>query len=490
MDSSENDQTFTPVIPNLGSKFDLSGNPIPQLSVPLQSSENIPSWVTHFHPNRSYYLNFPKEFSAYIQDKIEYEDMIINVGLRYDYFDPNSWVPMNSHEPYIQNPRNPRLDSLSVEQRLNIDWGSFSHFIIDDDTHDTTWVRYSDFGGFVDNDGLQNQKGWYKKTTPKSQVSPRLGIAYPISDRGVIHFSYGMFYQIPQFELLYTNPGYKMPETSGKFGIYGDPDLEPQKTTSYELGLQQEITRDLKLEVTGYFRDVRNWVSTGIPIDLGGGASYFTYVNKDYSNVRGIIITMDRRFRNYYGWHIDYTFQTAEGSNSNPSEEFGAILDNSEPRRSIIPLNWDQRHTLNASAYTSYRGWGGHILMQYGSGYPYTPVYTSSSLQGQTLANVLIQNSRRKQSTVNFDLKLYKEITFAGDIHGRFFVNINNLFDTRNEITIWGDTGRSSGTAEQALAEENDDGSPLRPNTISDYFNHPEWYSDPRNIQFGVQVSL
>ena len=128
--------------------------------------------------------------------------------------------------------------------------------------------------------------------------------------------------------------------------------------------------------------------------------------------------------------------------------------------------------------------------MQYGSGYPYTPVYTSSSLQGQTLANVLIQNSRRKQSTVNFDLKLYKEITFAGDIQGRFFININNLFDTTNEITIWGDTGRSSGTAEQSLAEENDDGNPLRPNTISDYFNHPEWYSDPRNIQFGVQVSL
>jgi hypothetical protein len=145
---------------------------------------------------------------------------------------------------------------------------------------------------------------------------------------------------------------------------------------------------------------------------------------------------------------------------------------------------------LNASAYASYRGWGGHILIQYGSGYPYTPVYTTSSLQGQTLANVLIQNSRRKQSTVNSDLKLYKEITFAGDIHGRFFININNLFDTRNEITIWGDTGRSSGTAEQSLAEENDDGNPLRPNTISDYFNHPEWYSDPRNIQFGVQVSL
>lgn len=490
MDSSENDQMFTPVIPVLGDTIDLSGNQIKQSENPLRFSESIPSWVTHYHPNRSYYLNAPKEFSAYIQDKIEYGDMIVNVGLRYDYFDPNSWVPMNSHEPYIQNPRNPRLDSLSVEERLNIDWGSYSHYNVDDDTNDTTWVRYSDFGGFIDNEGLKKQKGWYKKTAVKSQFSPRLGIAYPISDRGVIHFSYGMFYQIPQFELLYSNPGYKMPETSGKFGIYGDPDLEPQKTTSYELGLQQEITRDLKIEVTGYFRDVRNWVSTGIPIDLGGGASYFTYVNKDYSNVRGVIITVDKQFGNYYGWHVDYTFQNAEGSNSNPDEEFGSILDNSEPRRSIIPLNWDQRHTLNASTYTSFRGWGGHILIQYGSGYPYTPFYTSSSLQGQTLANVLIQNSRRKQPTINFDLKLFKNIKIENFANGRVYLTINNLFDTRNEITIWGDTGRSSGTAEQTLAEENDDGNPLRPNTISDYYNHPEWYSNPRNIQLGLQISL
>ena len=145
---------------------------------------------------------------------------------------------------------------------------------------------------------------------------------------------------------------------------------------------------------------------------------------------------------------------------------------------------------MNASVYTSYQGWGGHILMQYGSGYPYTPFYSSASSQGQTFANVLIQNSRRKQSTINFDLKLFKDIMIDNFLSARIYLTINNLFDTRNEITIWGDTGRSSGTYEQSLAEQNDDGNPLRPNTISDYFTHPEWYSEPRNIQFGVQISL
>jgi outer membrane receptor for ferrienterochelin and colicin len=492
MDSSENDMTFTPVVPELGALFDLAGNEIPQLQDGLLiHSEDIPSWVTHYHPNRSYYLNKPKEFSAYIQDKIEYGDMIVNIGLRYDWFDPNTWVPTNKHEPYIQNPRNPKLDSLSLEDRLNLNWGDISYVEIDEETGEVTEHTFAEYGGFSDQGNLSEQTGWFKRTTTKSQFSPRLGVAYPISDKGVIHFSYGMFYQIPQFDLLFQNPGYKMPETSGKFGIYGNPDLEPQKTVSYELGLQQEIYHNIKMELTGYFRDVRDWVSTGIPTDLGGGASYFTYVNKDYSNVRGIILSIDKHFSDYYSWHLDYTFQVAEGSNSDPSQEFGAILNNDEPRRSIIPLNWDQTHTLNASIYVGMGHYGSNIIMQMGSGYPYTPEFTNASQTGQSIANVLVDNSRRKQPTINLDLKFFRNIYIKGQRKGKIFLNVYNIFDTRNEINIWADTGRSGSTVHQSTAETLDAEYPeaIRPNTIEEYYNHPEWYSSPREIQFGLELS-
>ena len=36
---------------------------------------------------------------------------------------------------------------------------------------------------------------WYKDAKVKFQLSPRLGIAFPITDKGVIHFSYGHFFQ-------------------------------------------------------------------------------------------------------------------------------------------------------------------------------------------------------------------------------------------------------------------------------------------------------
>ena len=493
MDSSSNDQVFTPTIPQLGDSLDLSGNIIPQLeNGSLKLSNDLPSWVTHFHVNRSYYNQTPIEFSGFIQDKIEYGDMIVNLGLRYDYFDANSWVPQNPHEPYIQNPRDPYLDSLSLDERLFIDWGDTSHFSIQLDSQDTLWHTYSEFGDYPDmiNSNLKNQLGWYKKTTSKSQWSPRFGIAYPISDKGVIHFSYGFFFQVPQFELLYKDPGYKTSDGSGRFGVYGNPDLEPQKTISYELGLQQELSSNLRLEITGYYRDVRDWVTTGIPIDLGGGASYFTYVNKDYSNVRGLLFSMDKFYSNHYSWHLDYTFQIAEGSNSNPDEEFGAQLSNSEPTRALIPLDWDQRHNINGSLYVGGEKWGGNLLMQIGSGYPYTPSFNSASLLGQNIANSMTKNSRLKQPTINFDLKLFKNIQY-GNLKGRILMNIYNLFDLRNENIVWTDSGRSgsSPTIEDALLNEAQYEEILRPNTVSDYFNHPEWYSNPREIQFGLELS-
>ena len=127
--------------------------------------------------------------------------------------------------------------------------------------------------------------------------------------------------------------------------------------------------------------------------------------------MRGILAALDRKYSGLFSWHIDYTFQIVEGSNSSPEEEFGAQLSNSEPARSIIPLDWDQRHSLNASVFMGNRNSGSNIIMQYGSGYPYTPYFLNSS---QNVSMFSSRNSMRKMTTLNFDMKLFRNFTFAG----------------------------------------------------------------------------
>ncbi|MGE5860257.1 MAG: TonB-dependent receptor, partial [Ignavibacteria bacterium] len=120
----------------------------------------------------------PIQYSGYIQDKIEIEYLIVNAGIRFDYFNSKYVVPED-----FQNPTDsPKRDS-----------------------------------------------------SPKKQISPRLGIAYPISDRGVLHFSYGHFFQIPPFEYLYYNPEFEI--YSGSLAsLIGNANLEPEQTVSYEFG--------------------------------------------------------------------------------------------------------------------------------------------------------------------------------------------------------------------------------------------------------------
>jgi|TARA_B100000003_G_scaffold18029_1_gene14546 outer membrane receptor protein involved in Fe transport len=458
LDSTLTDQVYTPIIPD---------------------KESF---------TRSYYVRKPTEFAIYAQDKIEYGDMIINLGLRYESFNPNAKIPNNIHEPYIKDPRNPALDTLSNVELENINWGDISYTEIDSNGNEVSYTYADYYSRFNDQPNLNQKTGWWKNTTVKSLLSPRAAVAYPISDKGVIHFAYGYFFKIPDFSLLYDETDYKLSETGSNFGIFGNPDLEPETTVSYELGLKQEVALNTRLELKAFYRDARNYVSSGIPIDLGDGKAYYTFVNKDYSNSRGIIVTAYRRFSNFIGGQLDYTYQVAEGANSNPVEEFGAVLAGNEPTRSIIPLDWDQTHSLNGSIFANYKEWGANTVFQFGAGYPYTPQITNYESQGEVLSTVLLRNSRRKPSTFRVDVKLHRGIKI-GDLNGKFYIRIQNLTDRRNHISVYGDSGKANQTIEQARAQAISPFEPMRPNTLEQFFNRPDWYDPPRQIQMGLQIA-
>ena len=111
------------------------------------------------------YYRTPYELSAYLQDKMEYDIMIINAGVRFDYFNSDTYMPVDLRNP-LNNPNFP---------------------------------------------------GAYQTRTAvaESQISPRFGVSFPISDQGAIHFSYGHFFQLPPFENLYANYNYNIDQTSG-----------------------------------------------------------------------------------------------------------------------------------------------------------------------------------------------------------------------------------------------------------------------------------
>jgi outer membrane receptor protein involved in Fe transport len=246
------------------------------------------------------YERKPFEFSAYLQDKLELNEIIINIGVRMDYFDSDGQILSDPSDPDIYRPRKEENVAKSIEER-----------------------RVSNANG----------DPWYKEAETEIKLSPRLGVAFPITDRGVIHFSYGHFFQIPNFDLLYTNPEFKFGAGTGNLGIAGNSNLKAQQTISGEVGVQQAFTDDVTIDLTAFFRDIRNLAGTRADeIRLpGGSSSYSQFVNSDFGFVQGIVLTVTKRLSDNWSATIDYTFQSAKGNASDPAATRNQLAGGEQP---------------------------------------------------------------------------------------------------------------------------------------------------------------
>lgn len=397
-----------------------------ELGVPIANTPGHESWTRK-----------PLLIAAYIQDKIEYEDLIINAGLRFDYFRSNGRVPVDSEDPDLFEPYADRPDSF------------------------------------------------WKSADAKFALSPRVGVAYPISSKGVIHFSYGFFFQIPDYNRLYNGEQLLLQQTSGVQGVFGNPNLNPERSIKYEIGLKQEIYEGTGLDVTAFYEDKRDYVSSG-PFNNTANPTvrYGTWVNRDYANIRGLTLALNQRVSNRINVGFDYTFSIAEDSNSDPASEFFANVSRGDTTGSAVtkfltPSNWDRSHVFNSSFFFTGNEWGFNILQRFSSGLPYTPSSPIPALTGVSASRDVITNSARMPFIFSLDLNLYKNINIAGTTL-RTFLNIYNLLDTRNVNFVYTDSGVPTGPLPSQ-----------RPAVVEDlFYENPTAYSEPRRVQLGFSFGF
>jgi hypothetical protein len=401
------------------------------------------------------YQHNPVELSAYIQDKMEFSDIIVNIGVRVDHFRPDGVILADPSDPDIYLP----LNAKNRYHDLN------NNGIQDADEPLVTFA--------------ERQQYWYKDASNKTQFSPRLGASFPITATGIIHFSYGHFFQIPNFELLYRNPQFKMDTQSGStnLGIIGNADLEPEQTISGEIGLQQQIGANLVLDGTMFFRDIRDLTGTRAEeIELISGETYSRLVNSDFGLIKGFIISLKNRYSMGLNYSVDYTYQIAKGTASDPNQARNAVAGGALPEVQLTPLSWDQRHTLNGTLGYNRPTWGISFIGQMGSGQPYTP------RQGADVATIR-ENSQTKPTYWNVDMRLFKDLNFFSK-RWSLFLRVFNLFDTLNEVNVYNDTGRAGFTTD---LERNRASNPQQyVNTIDEWYLDITHYSEPRRIEFGL----
>ncbi|MFZ5515653.1 MAG: TonB-dependent receptor [Candidatus Zhuqueibacterota bacterium] len=361
-------------------------------------------WPGAFRHRLEYYEKDPWEGAIYVQDKMEYDFMILNFGLRMDY--------ARANDTYWPDPGD-------IQETVTV---------VDEFGNSTKEFRFKE----------------RVKVPDRYQLSPRIGLAHPVTERLVFHFSYGHFFQNPSYYHLFRNDC-SLLNLEESDVIIGNPGLKPQKTVAFEVGGKYQIYEDIALDFTGFYKDIRDLTTT--KFFARQPYHYTIYINEDYGRVKGFDITLTKKYSHYFSGKLNYTYSVAQGSGSDPLagyyyREEEAYL---RPKKEVY-LDFDRTHDLSVNldlrfpdefgplffGRKIFSNTGFNLLFQLSSGLPYTP-----SEQG---ALSLEPNSERKNWVNTVDIRADKLIQVMGlDLVG--YVKVTNLFDHINVQQVWAATG-------------------------------------------------
>jgi hypothetical protein len=238
----------------------------------------------------------PKVYSFYGQNRTDLGDLVIDYGIRYDAFDP------------VDN------------------WGTSA----------------LDIGGSQ------------VKVKVQHEFSPRFNIAFPVTDKAQLRFSYGVFTQMPSLDYIYGI-------SSGGSDIRNRGDLGYSRTDAFEGGFTYLLAQDMSLDIVTYYRDVSGNVSSKpFYVDYYNDLKQTRYrqqvdgySNQDNGNIKGLDVTLTKRFSQNYSLDLNYTMQFSRTTGSSVNAGFYNLIDPStnetfiEPTE-LNPINGDRTHQIKA----------------------------------------------------------------------------------------------------------------------------------------------
>ena len=346
---------------------------------------------------RIQWVKFPYRMGAYIQDKLEFEGMIANFGLRLDSNQPNTdWYDLAS------NPYNIYLSSIYKD----------------------TWQQLMP----------------KKKATGHYKLSPRLGVSHPITENAKLYFNYGHFYSMPSSDLLYQ---YRY-SWAGTITNLGNPSLLIPKTVSYELGVEYNVWELFLFHLAGYYKDVGDQTNPVSYQNFDGTVSYTTYSNQNYADIRGFEIRIDKNYGQWITGWLNYNYMVELSGYSGRYQYY------EDPRQQVLYGLYTPKPT-KPLARPLFRGnlsirtprdlgpgptiGGAKILGYMQAGLLFTWRAGRYSTWDPLVTGKLINNVQWKDSW-NLDARFAKRLQF-GKYQIQVFADINNILN-HDEINTLG----------------------------------------------------
>jgi outer membrane receptor protein involved in Fe transport len=367
----------------------------------------------------------PKRQSLFAQDRLDLGDVVVEAGLRYDRFDPNSDFPVTP-----------------------------GYFNLDDPTS-------------------------FKAAPVRTALSPRLGVSFPVTVNSTFRLSYGHFVQLPDMNEYYRgkNTDFFRFRNTNTNDIFTQP-LDMGKTVAFEFGFRQLLGPDFVLDIAAYNRDkLKDITSRKLawqdPTNPGASTYLNTFVNADFGTVRGIDLRLDRRFGQVFDAMLGYSYQDARNTGTDPFtyvNVFARLEGNANvllglppnPAQAVRLTEENRKHNITGNFSLQFPSTHENsLLANFGvfgtlrvlSGLPYSPLSNGAGnifiagqaggaglgVTGATLADDEISTARLPWQTF-FDLKAQKGLKLMG-WNAQVFVDARNVLDLKNQTGIFQTTG-------------------------------------------------
>ncbi|HJN63669.1 MAG TPA: carboxypeptidase regulatory-like domain-containing protein [Flavobacteriales bacterium] len=482
--------------------------------------------------------------AGYIQDKFAIEDLIFNVGIRVDRYDANQLVLKDKYLLY---------DTYTANTTKARDLGSLSQFgedhyvYVDDIENPSSIVGYRNGDTWYDHTGAEisnpdiliNAAGGkiapmvknptaavngelstnaFKDYDPQTIIMPRIAFSFPISDEAQFFAHYDVLTQRPPSRSRFDPTQYYFLEQNIG-GLLNNPDLKPEKTVDYEIGFAQTLSLKSALTISLFYKELRDMIQV---MNLPGAypGRYMTMQNLDFGTVKGLSVAFDLRRTNNVSMTANYTLQFADGTGSSATSGY-SIANTEQPNlRTTTPLSFDQRHTISLSVdyhYGAGKDYNGPVLfgkkilqragfnaiVSAGSGTPYSKqsnitqeaafgIHKQGSLDG-TLYGSRLPWQYRVSTKINKEFEI--KWNDKKRSHVNVYLQIQNLFDTKNIISVYRATGNpdddgylTSAAAQNDINAKNDTQSFIDLYRIK--VNNPSNFSLPRMMNLGLTISF
>lgn len=439
----------------------------PWVGAPIRINDSTTTPSTSVGSSSDVWKASPASGGFFMQDDISYKGIIASLGMRFEY-----WAPGKFADDAVKNPDAPVIDEI--------------------------------------------RQAYLKQTTPllgrrfKARILPKLRVTFPIAANKMLYFSYGHSLQLPHPRFVYAglDPVY---QDRSFLANLGNPNINPEVTVAYELGLKAKVNENLAITVAAFYNDKFDYIVSRqilIKDPTGRFVEKTFYINQDYARIRGLEMGIIKRVGKTLKVNFNAGYQIATGKSNTAAESALQIKNqgfvNTTRERYLawdrpfdvkLSVNWkpDTSAKLFGVSLNNFRFF---VVSTFKSGLRYTPyVLTDTAPSGRPMYEQQVDEPFSKIGATWFwtDAKLSRDFIFGKDRKHRhsasLFIEVRNIFNNRNSQIINGVTGRAYREGDPLPLEIRDPQYPDPQDNGVPPFN-PARYMQPRQIMFGISFNL